>query len=359
VPLAAGASILDGKYRIVRLIGEGGMARVWLAEETTLASRLVAIKAPRQDLLPEDLPDIQERYRREVHVSALLARAPNTVHALTAEPHEGGVLLVMEYMPGGDLASLIQQNVQGLPVERVVAVAVDILRALEAAHNHPMAIVHRDVKPSNIVLDEHGRAYLTDFGVAQVRALSERSRLGRGLHPNTPLYSPPEQEAGAGYLTAAADLFALGCVLFEMLTGRAYKRQRPGTRAIQLRPDAPTWLDDVVAKALAADPWSRWQSATEMSDAFAAAGQASGKREARAAASTIASAPKAAETPPPDAKRQSPAEAPRPAPSVASQNRPPRRRPWFVAVAAAGGVAAIVGIIGLSAYGALVPVLDR
>mgnify|MGYP005845478459 FL=1 len=187
--LQPGESILNGKYRILKLAGEGGMGRVWLAEEVAFGGRLVAIKEPLEGLSPEDLADLQARYRREVQVCAYLAlvKAPNTVRALTAEPYEGGVLLVMEYMPGGDLAGLLRQHPEGLPVERAISIALDILDALQAAHHHPMGIVHRDVKPSNVLLDEAGRAHLADFGVAQVSKLSERTRAGLRLHPGTPL----------------------------------------------------------------------------------------------------------------------------------------------------------------------------
>jgi serine/threonine-protein kinase len=277
--LQTGATILN-KYRIVKLLGEGGMARVWLAEELTFGKRLVALKEPRPNPLSDDAAEITLRYQREVQVCAELEQAgvPQIVRAITAEPYEDGLLLVMAYMPGGDLASLIKQNPHGLPPERAVAIALDVLAALDGAHNHPLEIIHRDVKPSNILFDKEGRAYLADFGLAQLAGVSGRSQLRGGQHPGTPQYMAPEQERTPGYLSPAADLFALGCVLWEMLTGQRYKRFRPGTPPSQQHSGLPTWLDEVVLRALFEDPYERWGSAEEMMEALTGS-----EREAAAA----------------------------------------------------------------------------
>ena len=266
MPLASGQTIINGKYHILKLIGEGGMARVWLAEEITFGGRQVALKEPRSDLLPDDLQELRRRYDREVKVCAALGQAnvPNIVPANTAEPYEGSVLLSMAYMPGGDLADLLGEHPEGLPIERAVAIALDVLRALHGAHEHPLEIVHRDVKPSNILFDAQGRAHLGDFGFAQLAGMSQRSQLKGGQHPGTPLYMAPEQATSQDYLMPAADLYALGCVLFEMLTGTRYKRVRPGTPASSLRGDVQPWLDEVLARALDEDPWDRWESAAAM-----------------------------------------------------------------------------------------------
>lgn len=251
---------LLNKYRILELIGQGGMARVWLAEEITFGGRRVVLKEPRDDLSPDDLQEVQRRYRQEVRICAALtqAGAPNIVRAITAEPYGEGVLLVAEHMPGGDLAALLAQHPDGLPVEQAVAIALDVLRALQGVHEHPLEIVHRDVKPSNILFDSQGRAHLADFGLAQTAGTDGGpTQLTGDPHPGTPLYMAPEQERGGGYLTPAADLYALGCVLFEMLTGQRYKRVRPGTPAGRLRAGLPAELDQVLAKALAEEPWDR------------------------------------------------------------------------------------------------------
>jgi formylglycine-generating enzyme required for sulfatase activity len=275
MPLAPEQTILDGKYRILRLIGEGGMARVWQAEEPRFGGRRVAIKEPRGDLLPQDEEDLRRRYQQEVRICAALeqARVAHIVRALTAEMVEGTLLLVLEYMPGGDLAGLLKEHPGGLPIERAVAIVLDLLRALEGVHSHSLEMVHRDLKPSNVLFDDQGRAYLSDFGLVQLAGVSGRSQLRGGTHPGTPLYMAPEQGRSPDPLAPSADLYALGCVFFEMLTGRRYKRHKPGTRAGTLRPEVPGWLDDIVARALAEDPWERWQTAGEISAALEA-GQA-------------------------------------------------------------------------------------
>jgi WD40 repeat protein/tRNA A-37 threonylcarbamoyl transferase component Bud32 len=270
MPITPGETILN-KYRVIKLIGEGGMARVWLAEETTFAGRLVAIKEPRRNLLPGDRDEVERRYQREIQIGAALdaAGVPNVVRALTADHYEGNLLLVMQYMPGGDLAGLLAGHPNGLPVEQAVQIARDICAALAGVHGHTLEIVHRDIKPSNILFDDKGVAHLADFGLAQVGNLSQRSQLAGGGHPGTPLYMAPEHQWGSGYLPPAADIFALGCVLFEMLTGQRYKN-RPGTRARSLRREVPVWIDGVLSKALTEDSFARWQSAADLTQALEA-----------------------------------------------------------------------------------------
>ncbi len=282
MPLKPDDTILNGKYHIVRLIAKGGMARVWLAEEPRFGNRRVAIKEPRTDLLPELAQEVRLRYRREVQVCAALdkARTPHIVRAITTELLGDTLLLVMEYMPGGDLASMMEEHPDGLPVERVVGIALDLLAALEGVHAHKMEIVHRDVKPSNVLFDEQGRAHLADFGLAQLAGMSGRSQLAGGQHPGTPMYMAPEQESSPRTLTPAADLYAVGCLLFEMLMGTRYKRVRPGTLPGALRAEVPRGLDGVVAKALAEDPWERYAEAAEMA---AAIGEAEERARAQAA----------------------------------------------------------------------------
>jgi formylglycine-generating enzyme required for sulfatase activity len=280
MPLTPNTTIINGKYHILRLIGEGGMARVWLAEEVHFG-RQVAIKEPHAGLGSTDSEELRQRFLREVKISAALAKAktPNIVQALTAEPYEGGLLLVMAYMPGDDLETLLEQHPGGLPIDRALEITQDVLTALAAVHRHPLYIVHRDIKPSNILFDGEGGAHLGDFGLAQVAGWSQgRSLMMGGAQPGTPLYMAPEQAIERGYLTPAADMYALGAVLFEMLTGKKYKRYRPGTRASELRAETPAWLDDLVAKALAEDLWERWQTGGEMLAAALAAGQEEERR---------------------------------------------------------------------------------
>ncbi len=276
MPLTPNTTILSGKYRILHQIGEGGMARVWLAEEVHFG-RQVAIKEPHAGLGSTDSEELRQRFNREVKVSAALAadEAPNIVQALTAEPYEGELLLVMAYMPGGDLESLLAEHPDGLPIDRAVKITEDVLVALAAVHSNTLEIVHRDIKPSNIMFDAEGRARLGDFGLAQVAGWSQgREVLLADAHPGTPMYMAPEQESSSGYLTPAADIYALGCVLFEMLIGQKYKRkQRPDLRLRDIRNDIPDWLDDICTKALADAPWERWEQGGEMLAALQAGEQ--------------------------------------------------------------------------------------
>ncbi|MCP4165629.1 MAG: serine/threonine protein kinase, partial [Chloroflexi bacterium] len=268
--LTPNTTILNGKYHILRLIGEGGMARVWLAEELQF-ERQVAIKEPHAGLGSTDGEELRRRFRREVRVGAALAKdnAPNIVQVLTAEPYEDESLLVMAYMPGGDLEALLEAYPEGLSLDRALEIARDVLAALAVVHSNKLEIVHRDIKPSNILFDAKGRAYLADFGLAQVAGWSQgRSQLHADAHPGTIIYMSTEQEAGSGYLTPAADIFALGCVLFQMLTGQKYRRHPPGTLPSALRVGIPSWADEVVATALDEDQWQRWQNANAIADAL-------------------------------------------------------------------------------------------
>jgi serine/threonine-protein kinase len=122
--------------------------------------------------------------------------------------------------------------------------------------------------PSNILLIAAGAAKLSDFGLAQLPEASGRSSGAGTGHPGTPNYMAPEQARIPEPLAPAVDIITLGCVLFEMLTGKLHKRVRPGTKLADLRPDAPAWLDDMLARALIEDRWSRYESAEEMAAAI-------------------------------------------------------------------------------------------
>ena len=265
--IVASTTILNGKYKIIREIGQGGMGRVWLAEELVFGSRPVALKEPRTDLPPAELDEVKQRYAQEVQINLALQKveAPNVVPVYTVEPFDGSSLLSMAFMPNGDLVQLLAQSGGRLPVDRALEITTAILQALRAAHEHPLEIVHRDVKPSNILFDGNNRPYLADFGLAQLSGTSSRSQ-GQAArpHPGTPAYMAPEQASSTAYLTPAADVYAVGCVLFEMLTGSKYKRVRPGTTAGSLRPETPAWVDAVLAKTTAEDPFDRYSSAADM-----------------------------------------------------------------------------------------------
>jgi serine/threonine protein kinase/predicted MPP superfamily phosphohydrolase len=259
----AGQVILGGKYRVRRCIGTGGMASVWQAEEPELGERPVAIKVPLLKKVRSQ--ELEARFWQEIRLMPKLRDVRNVVQVYTLEHlRDGTPLLVMEYAQGGPLVDLIAHNPDGLPVDKALSITRDILKALGGLHRLSGRPVHRDVKPANILLNSGQRALLSDFGLTQLRDATFPSRFMDKPHPGTPFYMAPEQVRSTAPLTPAADLYALGCVLFEMLTGRRYRDVRPGIRPSELRPDLPRWLDRVLSKALAIEPSERYQDAEEM-----------------------------------------------------------------------------------------------
>jgi len=252
-------TLLAGKYRILSVIGRGGYGQVYLGYDEA-AERYVAIKELRPDELAsaDELRDYQARFRREAQVGDQL-RDPHVaaVYALETDP-DGAMYLVMEHVNGGSLKQLLSDH-GPLPPEVVLDIGIGISRAIEALYAHD--IVHRDIKPSNILLAREGTAKLTDLGIAQVGQETRRTQLA-GPHPGTPVYMSPEQATSAGYLDQRSDLYALGLVLYEALTGRLYVRHRvsPADQDEQV----PPALNAVVMKALEEDPAKRYPTAEAM-----------------------------------------------------------------------------------------------
>ena len=201
-----------GHYRILDLLGRGGMADVYRAEDERLG-REVALK-----LVPPEFardPDRVERFEREVRAAAKLTH-PNivTVHEFGQE--EGQPFYTMALMRGGDLKARIQAHPEGMPPEEGQGIALAVARALEYAHGR--GFVHRDLKPENILFGEDGAPQLTDFGIA--RAMSSGTRMtATGMSVGSPHYMSPEQARGQA-VDGRSDLYSLGVVLYEMLTGR-------------------------------------------------------------------------------------------------------------------------------------------
>src|SRR5947209_647898 len=200
---------LSGRYRLEARIGTGGMSTVFRALDETL-QRQVAIKLMNREVSSDS--DQLERFRREARAVAQLSH-PHVVGVIDAGEDEGRPYIVFEYVEGETLKERIRR-LGRLPIPEAVAYCIEIARALGAAHARH--IVHRDVKPQNVLIDEEGRAKVTDFGIA--RTLDEEGLTADGRVLGTTDYVAPEQALGHG-VTGQSDLYSLGVVLYEMLTG--------------------------------------------------------------------------------------------------------------------------------------------
>jgi eukaryotic-like serine/threonine-protein kinase len=200
---------LNGRYRLEARIGTGGMSTVYRALDATL-QRQVAIKLMNREVASDS--DQLERFRREARAVAQLSH-PHIVGVIDAGEDEGRPYIVFEYVEGETLKERIRR-LGRLPIAEAVAYAIEIARALGAAHARH--IVHRDVKPQNVLIDEEGRAKVTDFGIA--RTLDEEGLTSDGRVLGTTDYVSPEQALGHS-VTGQSDLYSLGIVLYEMLTG--------------------------------------------------------------------------------------------------------------------------------------------
>src|ERR671919_1124758 len=202
-------TLISERYRLEEKIGSGGMSSVYRAFDPTL-ERWVAIKLMHRDISND--PDQLERFRREARAVAQLNH-PHVVTVIDAGEDDGNPFIVFEYVEGETLKDRIRR-LGRLPVAEAVAYAVEIARALAAAHQR--SIVHRDVKPQNVLIDPEGSAKVTDFGIA--RTLEEEGLTADGRVLGTTDYVSPEQALGHA-VTGQSDLYSLGIVLFEMLTG--------------------------------------------------------------------------------------------------------------------------------------------
>jgi serine/threonine-protein kinase len=275
-------TILDGRYEIVSPIAEGGMGAVYRARRVLLGDE-VAIKIVRQDLGAE--PAARERFLRESRACAQL-RHPNIVGILDYNlDAEGRPFLVMELLNGPSLRQEIA--VRGaLPLAEVQRLVTPLCAALQLAHDR--GILHRDLKPGNIVAHDFGgglRVYkIVDFGLAQVHDRTTATRLtGDHQFLGTIAYAPPEQLSGEP-IDARSDVYALGIVVFEALTGRqpfeaedamallSTILSRPAPAVSSVRPDLPPWLDIVVARALAKSSRDRYDSMSAFASALQPAG---------------------------------------------------------------------------------------
>jgi serine/threonine protein kinase/tetratricopeptide (TPR) repeat protein len=284
-----------GRYEILGLLGAGGMGSVYRARDTRL-DEVVALKVLRRELV--DQPGIVARFTQEAKLARKVTHK-NVARTFDLGEHEGERFLTMEYVDGESLGGVLSR-LGLLPLARTIQIAIAICDGLSAAH--AANVVHRDLKPDNVLIAADGRVLITDFGIARAFAQGGAARTSGGF-VGTPAYMAPEQVEGASDIGHRADLYALGALLFEMLTGsRAWPGEEPLAVALArlarptpdpcaVRAEITESLGGVVRKLMARRAEHRFASAEEVAAAL------------RAATPTFETAPTLAETTGPDPRR--------------------------------------------------------
>ncbi len=272
VAMITSSRVLAGRYRVLGPLGEGGMAIVQRAHDEVLG-RDVAVKVLRPALA--DDPEFVRRFRREAqHAAALHDPHIVTIHDLGVDPVTGADYIVMQLVDGTTLEALLARR-RRLPLSQALRIAEETAAALQVAHDH--GIVHRDVKPGNILLDREGSVLVADFGIA--RAAGAGGATTSGVVIGSAQYVSPEQVAGDP-ITPASDIYSLGVVLYELVTGqRPFDGPSAAVIALQrlrsdppppstVASDVPPEIDEIVLRALARSPVDRYPSAAEMAIAI-------------------------------------------------------------------------------------------
>jgi serine/threonine-protein kinase len=261
-----------GRYEVEREIGKGGNARIFLARDPT--GTPIALKILHPELLVSVAAD---RFLREIKLASQLDN-PHIARLLDSGERDWLVYYVMSYVEGATLREHLDRQRQ-LSLTETLRIADDLLDAL--AHAHQQSIIHRDVKPANVVVSADG-AVLLDFGIARAVIASGSDQLTRsGIAVGTSTYMSPEQITAAPNIDHRCDLYSLGCMLFECLAGQPPFHHRNEAVVLQLhltqpapdvrtlRGETPAELADVISRALAKNPGQRWESAIRMRDALA------------------------------------------------------------------------------------------
>ncbi|HEY1625911.1 MAG TPA: Stk1 family PASTA domain-containing Ser/Thr kinase [Streptosporangiaceae bacterium] len=264
--------LLGGRYELDGVVGRGGMAEVYRARDIRL-DRIVGIKTLRTDLARDQT--FQARFRREAQSAASLNHPSIVAVYDTGEDMATGVpvpYIVMEFVDGRTVRDLLQEGHRLLP-ERSLEIIDGVLRALE--YSHQAGIVHRDIKPGNVMVTRNGDIKVMDFGIARAMSDAQATMTQTAQVIGTAQYLSPEQARG-DRVDARSDLYSAGCLLYELLTGRppftgdspvaiAYQHVRENpVPPSRVDPDIPRWADAIVLKAMAKSPADRYQSAAEM-----------------------------------------------------------------------------------------------
>ena len=258
--------IINNRYQIIRLIGEGGMANVYLAYDEIL-DRNVAVKVLRGDLANDE--KFIRRFQREANSASSLSH-PNIVEMYDVGEDEEKYFIVMEYVDGKTLKSLIKRR-GALTLPEVIDIMLQLTSAVSCAHDS--YIIHRDIKPQNVLIKEDGRVKITDFGIAMAlnsQELTQTNSVMGSVH-----YLPPEQANGSGS-TIKSDIYSLGILMYELLTGKvpfkgenaveiAIKQMKDQIPSIcSMNPNIPQSIENIVLKASAKNPKNRYESASAM-----------------------------------------------------------------------------------------------
>jgi eukaryotic-like serine/threonine-protein kinase len=268
-------TMIDGRYRVLKRIGSGGMAEVYCAEDQQLGRR-VALKLLHRRFADDE--QFVERFRREASSAAGLSH-PNIVGIFDRGEWDGTYYIAMEFVEGRTLKDIVRER-GAAPPEAAADITLQILRAARFAHKR--GIVHRDIKPHNVLIDNEGRVRVTDFGIARA-GVSDMTETGSVM--GTAQYLSPEQAQGKP-VDARSDLYSAGIVLYELLTGRVpfdaespvsvalMQVSEPPVPPMEVNPEVPPALDAVTLRAMEKDPGRRYQDADEFIAALESARKA-------------------------------------------------------------------------------------